>query len=436
MVQPERTSSSLNFRALFARWWSTLRPSRSPRKVPSPSVRSARPAKVAGFSETSSAAAMALSSLALGEEGNRFGRTSCTPGNQAGAPADAEDALTVREEEIRRLESRVEELSARLSIAGERLEVLATYQEAVRNLRDKNSLLTAKAEQQARWLKSLSAGNSENEELSASLSRLSDENRQLRAELLTHFNLFGRVKDHLPPEVRPTIEELIKRKQQLFANLENKDELLQNAADPSRLSLMDHMEILTEQNHQLKSMMNSKQSIEGFLRSPEQATTPEAAHRIITALRRENQRLEQALQERDAQVESISKSSETRQLLTAYSNLQERYQQVFKENQAGDQLNRLQQREKQFLAAQTREKSSLIRENQKLKSEFASALRTLKGLKNYQARFQTLQKEHEELAADHAQVKAELGTAGERLKEVTTEYDMMIDKYERLFEKS
>lgn len=180
-------------------------------------------------------------------------------------------------------------------------------------------------------------------------------------------------------------------------------------------------------------MMDSKQSLEGLLKSPEAAPTPEAADRIIAALKRENQRLEQALKEKEAQVKSISASPETRQLLTAYSNLQERYQQVFKENQARDQLNRLAQQEKQSLTSQTREKTALIRENQKLKAELASVLRMLRGAKTYEARLQSLQKEHEDLLADHARLKAELSVADERLKDLTTEYDMVVDKYERLF---
>lgn len=279
---------------------------------------------------------------------------------------------------IQSLSATVDDQRAQLSIAQKKLETLFSSRETIRDLRIKVGVLQSRLDYQTKLIRALTADNRENQELVSRIDGLLDENRQLKMELDRQADLLERLQKYLPPGSQRMVEDLIKKNQTLRSRLEEADTELESAfTNPeNRNNLVEYLDKLNEENIHLKSMCETKQSIDDFIRDEGKGD----ADAIIEHLKLENQRLEIASDSRRRQVEYFAAPLAERPILKAYTKLRDERRELFAENQFKDQLYRHQEDEKSRLIAQTRERTTLIKENQRLRADMAAREKEWNGL--------------------------------------------------------
>lgn len=338
-----------------------------------------------------------------------------------------------QEKEIIFLQSRVREQHSQLGVARKKLKVLSAYQDMVQSLRAKNSLLDSKLQHQTRLLRSLTASDPKQQELVSTVEDLTEENRRLRMELEKQSELFEQFKKHLPDNVQQMAKDLINRNVSLRDDLEKKEAQLENVAsrDSSGAGMLDDIERLSETNIQLKGSIGAAQLIEQYIEDQKKGIgDPE---KVIDTLKLENQRLEVALNAKEEQVQTLSKDPVSKQLLKAYSRLQSEYKELYMENQYRGQLYQQELNEKKSLMAQTRERTALIKENQRLKTELESSKRFAEILRKVELQVQMLKKERSELTSKYDRSLVEVDQLNKKLAKVTAEYGLLVKEYENIF---
>jgi len=338
-----------------------------------------------------------------------------------------------QEKEIRFLQSKVREQHSQLGIARKKLKVLASYQDMVQSLRAKSSLLNSKLEHQSRLLRTLTASNPKQQELVAAVENLEEENRQLRVELEKKTELLDQLKMHLPENVQQTAQDLITRNVSLRADLEKKEAQLEHAATdtPSEGAIFDNIDRLNETNLQLKGSIGATQLIEQYIEERRKGTGD--PNKIIEMLKMENQRLELALNAKEEHIQTLSADPVSKNLLKAYSRLQNEYKELYMENKSRGQLYQQELDEKKALMAQARERTSLIKENQRLKTELESNKRLAEVLRKVELQCQMLKKERSEMSSKYERALIELDQVNKKLAKVTAEYGLLVKEYENIF---
>lgn len=119
--------------------------------------------------------------------------------------------------------------------------------------------------------------------------------------------------------------------------------------------------------------------------------------------------------------------------MAAYSRLQNDYRQVIKGNQVKDQLYRQELSRKEGLMAQVRERTALIKENQRLKAELETTKRIAQSLKRSEGQIIQLKKEKSELETRCQRTTSDLEDARKKLERVMTEYKVLMAEYENIF---
>jgi hypothetical protein len=342
------------------------------------------------------------------------------------------DTELEKDKEIEHLQSRVREQQGKLRIASQRLKVLASYQEMVQSLKARLSLSNSKLEHQSRLLRSITAGNPRHQEMVRTVERLNDENKKLKLELERQSDLLLELRKRLPPEARSVVEGLIDRNARLSTDLDERDQQLEIVSGGGEGDLIEYIERLTEKNIQLKDMMTTQQSLDQYMK--DQDAGKGDSDKIIEAMKLENQRLEDALRAKEAQIEVLSADPAHRRIMKAYSKLQIEYKQLFKENQNKDNLFQQERSEKQTLMTQTRERTALIRENQQLKAQLDSSKRLTELVKKLEEQCQALKKERSELAVKNERAMIELDGAKRKMAKMTAEHNVLLEEYQKLFE--
>ena len=338
-----------------------------------------------------------------------------------------------QEKEIAYLQSRVREQHSYLTIAKKRLKVLASYQEMIQSLRAKNSLLNSKLENQSRLLRTLTATAPKQQELVSTVENLADENQRLKSELERQAVLFQQLKTHLPADAQQTAADLIKRNEGLHTHLEQKEAQLESVASsrPSGGDLLDDVEKLSEKNAHLKSSIDTTQLIEQYIE--DRKNDRGDPDKIIEALKMENQRLELALSTKEEQLKISAADPASRQLMKAYTRLQNEYRELYNENKSKAQLYQEELNEKQALMAQVREKTALIRENQQLRAELESRKGLIGVIKKLESQCQAVKKERSEISSKYDRAMVELDGVNKKLAKITAEYSLLMKEYEGIF---
>ena len=290
-------------------------------------------------------------------------------------PPETEDELR---EKVRALSSRVKDQHAQLGLAKKKLKTLLACREMIQGLRIKVGLLQSRLDHQTRLIDSITANKPEQRELILRIDGLLDENRQLKMELERQADLLEQLQKYLPPDMWRMAEELMSKNRTLRTAIEETGAELETVlSDPeNRGSLAEYVDRLNEENVHLKSMRDTRRSIDDFIRSRGKGDPS----RIVEELTRENQQLELVSVSRKDQLEYYAAPISDRPIMKAYTRLRDDHKRVFLENEMKDQLYRHQEDEKGRLVAQAREKTTLIQENRRMKSELAARERDWNGI--------------------------------------------------------
>jgi DNA repair exonuclease SbcCD ATPase subunit len=330
------------------------------------------------------------------------------------------------------LQQKLKEQNTQLESARKRLEILESYQDMARGLRIENDELSSKVTHQTALLHSLAADNPGQKALVSKVEELTEENRRLKERLFKQSELLGRLKDHLPPSALEAVETLLNRNTRLYADLEAKDAQLEIAASmDSGVSILDRIERLSERNIQLKSLVETKGLIDSLI--GDQETSGGDPTRILESLRMEGRHLEHALSTREEEIQVLSADPENRRLLKAYSRLEQQYREVFKENQHKDQLYRQDQSEKKSLMAQARERTALIKENQRLHAQLNSYAPLIEDARKKRAQWQALKTESSEIQARYREALGSLDELGRKYETVSAAYEQLVQDYRKVF---
>jgi len=341
------------------------------------------------------------------------------------------DKDLAREKEIAFLRSKVKEQHEQLGLARNKLKTMLSFQEIVQSQRAKIGMLNSMVDHQARLLRSLTAGNPKHEELVSTVERLRVENTKLKSELARLAELLAQLRMTPATESRQALEELITRNIQLQAGLEDKETQLESVAGGSEEDLLTHIERLSEKNIQLKSMVETKESIDSFIR--DQTEGKGAPDLIIEELRVKNQQLEQALSSKEEEIRALTAHPANSQLWKAYTRLRGEYKEVYQENQLRSRFHEDEFRDKQSLIAQARERTSIIKENQRLRSEIENSKRLGEVLRKSELQCQALKKDRFEILSKYEAVLAQLDKANKKIIKLTAEYGLLIKEYETIF---
>ncbi|MHC1744200.1 MAG: hypothetical protein AB9873_14360 [Syntrophobacteraceae bacterium] len=335
-----------------------------------------------------------------------------------------------KDREIARLNARVRDQRSQMKIAKKRLDALASYQEMIQTLRVRNGFLTSKTEQQAKLLRSLTKNNPEHEKLLSAVSTLTEENKQLKRDLERQSHLLNQLRDHIPPDAQVVVDELLKRNTALWDDLQDKVGQL-DAALPEGRDIHDHLDDLQERNHQLKQTLETTQTLDRYLQ--EYGEGRGDFNTVVDVLKSENDRLQRCLTAKEEQIKTMTADPASKQLMQAYSRLQHEYRQIFKESQVKDQLYRQEVSQREGLISQVRERTALIKENQRLKVELDSTKRLAQSFKRSEQQFVQLKKVNSELELKHQRATAELEEARKKLSRVTMEHKLLMAEYENIF---
>lgn len=337
------------------------------------------------------------------------------------------------EKEIKFLQGKLKEYQDQLSAAAARFKVLYSYRTMLEKYKAKNGMLASKVEQQERLLRSLTAENPNHRELVSRLQQLSEENKELRMKLETQSDLLEKLKTRLPPEVRKVVDDLISKNMKLQADLQDRNIQLEGtvASGDAGKDLLGQIDRLSEENIQLRNSLEAKELIENFISDPKKEGSDPG--RMIETLRMENWRLEQALRNKEEQIELLMSDPANRELLKAYNRLKEEYRQVFKENRHNATLYNEEKKETQRLLAEIEEKNALIQENEALKAELES-LRI--NAQKDTASDRELQELHSQLIDTRAKYQStleELNDANSQLATLKHEYEVLVKEYENIY---
>lgn len=99
-----------------------------------------------------------------------------------------------------------------------------------------------------------------------------------------------------------------------------------------------------------------------------------------------------------------------------------------------DQMHRADRDEKKCLQSQARERTLLIQENRRLRSEIESSKRWLELLRKSEQQCRLLKKERSEMASGCERAQVEVQGVSQKLAKVTAEYNLLIGEYQKIFE--
>ena len=335
-------------------------------------------------------------------------------------------------EKIRALSSRVQDQHAQLDLAKKKLRTLLSCRELIQSLRVKVGLMESRLDYQTRLIDSLTADKPQHRELVLRIDGLLDENKQLKMELERQADLLEQLQKYLPPDTWRVVEELVRSNQTLRTSIEETDAELETvlAVPENRGSLAEYVDKLNEENLHLKSMRETRRSIDDFIRN--QGKGDPAT--IVEELRRENQQLEMVSVSRKDQLEYYTAPHSDRPILKAYARLRDDHRRVFLENEMKDQLYRHQEDEKSRLIAQAREKTTLIQENQRMKSEMAVREREWdEMLTKIRRENRTLGLELSKVREIHRETVSEKEALAGELARLGSEHKLLLAQLEGLF---
>lgn len=336
-------------------------------------------------------------------------------------PQETEVALR---EKIEFLQAREKELGDQLDAAAGKIKTLLSCREMIQTMRIKNESLHSRLLYQTRLVQSLTADHPGRRELVSRIDSLLDENRQLKAELKKHSELLWRLKERLPAESWKRAEGLIKENLSLRADLEERDARLEDvfSKPENEQDLAAYVDKLSGDNVHLKNMRETGRCIDDFIRAAGEGD-PE---KIIETLELENQRLEIVSDAKKEQVEYFAAPLAERPLLKAYEKLRGDYRQIFQENRFKDQLYQNQEDEKNNLLAQVRQRTALIKENQRLQAELTAGARQMNEL------MRKANMEREALKNEASRMSSKYKETLARNKELTSELARLGEEHKRL----
>lgn len=337
-----------------------------------------------------------------------------------------------KDREITRLNARIRDQQSQLKIARKRIEALTSYREMVQTLRVRNGFLTSKAEQQAKLLRSLTVHNPEHERVLGAADRLAEENRQMKKDLDRQSHLLNQLRDQLQPDARAVIDELIDRNSALWDDVQNRDGQL-DAAFASGRDIHDHLDELQERNYQLKQTLETTRTIDRYMQEPEGGKKD--FNLVVEALKLENDRLQRSVAAKEEQIASMTVDPVSRQLMAAFSRLQQEHREIVKEKQVNDELHRQEVARGQRLMAQARERAALSKENQRLKTELESTKRLAESYKRSEQQLVQVKKVSSSLEVKYQRATVELEEARKKLARITAEYKLLMGEYENIFGK-
>ena len=354
---------------------------------------------------------------------------------KGGAISEKELVLVERNEQLYK---RLRDQHAHLKTARMRLKALSSAEETIRSLRDDNRMLTSKVTYQSNLLRSLTPDTSKHREMHATMQRMSDENRQLKDQLEGLYELLSRFQVQLPDNLRQTVRDLVDKNAALLAVFESKGAQLQDALfnekEGSEPALMRDIERLNEENSHLTKILQARELIVKFVDEQDKGREGNPSP-IVEALEGGNQRLEQALRDREKEISLFAGEASNRPLLKTLQRLRDENIGLLKENAHKDQMCRQLTAEKKEFEKRFRDKHLLIRENRRLTTELDSVRKQYELLKMRDMEYGALKKEHAELRSKFQAVVVQYRKVSEKLAKAMDEYNVLMKEYENLFKR-
>lgn len=349
--------------------------------------------------------------------------------------------ITEREIEIEKecnyLKARVRELDTFLRIAQKQISTLSSTAEMVQSFRAKNSLLSSKVEHQARLLKSLTAGQPDNQELISTIEKLNSENSLMKTQLESQETLLEQFQAQLPSDssTGELLKGLVDENVGLVAELEKSQDRLDTLAiDQPEESVLGNVDRLQDENIQLKSMLEANQSLSQFLAAYQEKG--EKSDEVEKMLQSENQRLKQLLAAKKEQIKILSNSPTNRPFVQAITRLKNENRQLrrisdHKANYVAELL-----AERKQLQEKVRQYLPLNRESKRLRAQLEFSQKLVASYRKVEYQHELLKKKYAEVRNKYQIANNEKIALNKKLNRLAVEYNALVQEYENLFGKS
>ncbi|MGD9504870.1 MAG: hypothetical protein AB7W37_08145 [Syntrophobacteraceae bacterium] len=340
------------------------------------------------------------------------------------------------EEEARFQKRRIRELQTKLGVLERKNAILSQAQEIAHGLRAKNSLLNSRLANQERVIQTLTASDSSREELTSRLEELRAENRYLKEHIGKHSESLDQLRkmEDLDGSAREEIERLAEKSRQLQDKLGDRNDRLEGlmSANPD-LGVNDVIEMLSDENFHLKSLLESRQALQDMMDARSNSSSSVGSAQIIDLLKLENQRFQEALVAKKEQTEALRQPPSCRSLMKVFMRANEESRQVKKENDLRMQQLRELEQERELLRGEVRKMEEVVKKNRQLQTKLDESAVVIGNLKKIETKYKELRKSYSALATQHEAVKIETNSINIKLSKVMAEYEVLVKEYENLF---
>lgn len=338
------------------------------------------------------------------------------------------------DKEIEYLKKRMRELVIQLEIGRKKNEAAMASVEMANSLLAKNGLLNARLANQERLLRTLTSRSAKHREDFAKLEILREENTRLRDAIRQRVQPEEQLKTFLggDSESSRMVDGLLASNRGLKEELTQKDNRLDTLASAeTQEDMAEVIERLSNENYELKSIVETGQAIHDCTEAPENL---ESLHkRIADLLKVENQRLQTTLTAKEEQLKVLSANSANRPMMKAIMRLKDENDKLTKALDIQGRLSEQWEEEKRFLQSQARRAEELMKKNLAYKTRLQNRDQIIKSLQKVLAQYQDLKKEHSMVLSRYEAAQVEILNMKKRLSKITAQYDMMMKDYEGIF---
>ena len=337
--------------------------------------------------------------------------------------------------EIKYLKRREKELMLRVRVSDKKCQDLMAGAAMLTELRAKNGLLGSRIRNQAELLQALSESASKQEKLIETVQNLRIENRQLQEQLDKHEASFEKIRDQLPEDspFRETLMSLLTRNRDLHGELADKNLRLDDlSTTSSNVCLPETIEMLSDENFRLKTMIETNETLGDFMENPEKGRLN--SHRIVEVLNVENQRLQQTLAAKREQVKFLtSNSPSSASALKALMRLREENKELKKALGLSEQMAKDWETEKKQLYDKVKKAMQAARENQQYRALAEQYNQLAQRLKEMESKYSATRKEYSTLLSKYDACRQEMQQTNDMLARTTAEYELLVKEYENIF---
>ncbi len=311
---------------------------------------------------------------------------------------------------------------------------LSVAMETIEMLRARNSALNVKVERQKEIIASLSWKDPKNQELSARLKKLGEENRELRERIFEQANLMEKISESFsPPEMATAFKKLLNANRSIEQNLPSQPlDMSKITEEDSPEKVFAAFDQVEDENFKLREILKSRQRLNAL--AQESGSTPTDMEVIFHSLQEENQRLGVSLDIKQDHPQNLDSSSHIPRLAEKINSYKRDRKKLLEQLAQKDRRIMDLDGQLRSLNNELFSKSDGSLETQQLKSRLEQAENLITVLKKTELKYKKLRTDHAVLETRNKATLAQLQEMTAKVNKLTAAYDHLVKEYEKLFE--